>query len=421
MVNLNRAVFLDRDGVINEDLLTNKGKLKVFPNAGRAIKKLNGLGFIIVVVTNQPQVAKGVHREADVRKTNRTIAAHLNKQGASIDAVYYCPHHPERRRDIPDWAKKYRVACECRKPDVGMLLKAKKKFDIDFSSSYFVGDQTVDMQCGKNIGATTILVKTGYAGNDDKFPAEADYECADILNAAKLIENLECANAVILAGGRGERLRPLTDTTPKPLLPINGKPVMLHQIELLKKYGIKNIVICGYYLFDKIRGYFGDGSRFGVSISYLEEKEPLDTGGAIKNAERLIKSRFIVLYGDEMLDINIKKLMKFHSTNNSIATIVLHKTSHPQDSDLVLLDKKGRIKKIFPKPHKKAHSKLGKSSLYVFEPCVFRFLPQKGSFESSLPGAIKTRRVFGYITNEYIKDMGTFERYEQVKKRFERA
>jgi len=421
MGNLNRAVFLDRDGVINEDLLTNKGRLKIFPNAGTAVKKLNELGFLTIIVTNQPQVAKGVHRETDVRNTNKSIADVLKKSGGRLDAIYYCPHHPEQRNDIPAWARKYRMVCECRKPGIGMLNAAKKKFDIDFSSSYFIGDRTVDVQCGKDAGCKTILVKTGYAGRDGKFSVRADYECRDIEDASKIIENLETSTAVILAGGRGERLRPLTDIMPKPLLPINGKPVMLHQIELFKKYGIKNVIICGYYLFDKIRDYFGDGLRFGIKITYVEEKEPLGTGGAIKNVESLIKSRFIVLYGDEMLDINVGKLMDFHSNKKSIATIVLHETTHPHDSDLVVVDKTGRIRKLLQKPHKTIHTNISKSSLYVFEPTVFGFLPQKGNFESALQKMIKTNRVFGYVTSEYIKDMGTFERYEQVRKRFERA
>lgn len=421
MVYLNRAVFLDRDGVINEDLLTNKGRLKLFPMAAAAVKKLNDLGFLTIIITNQPQVAKGVHREADVRKTNTTIVRKLKKFGAIIDAVYYCPHHPEQREDIPSWAKKYRVICKCRKPRIGMLNAARKKFDIDFLASYFIGDRTVDVQCGKTAGCKTILVRTGYAGKDGKYTVKADYECDDILDAAKLIENLEAANAVILAGGRGDRLRPLTDVLPKPLLPISGRPVLEHQIELLKKHGIKYVAICGHYLFNKIRDYFGDGSQYGVNISYLEEKEPLGTGGAIKNVESLIRNRFIVLYGDEMLDINISKLMRFHLKNKGIATIVLHETTHPEDSDLVLLDKKNRIRKLLLKPHKKIASKISKSSLYVFEPAVFSFLPRMGSFETALQKMIKTNRVFGYVTDEYIKDMGTFERYEQIKKRYESA
>ena len=104
--------------------------------------------------------------------------------------------------------------------------------------------------------------------------------------------------AVILAGGRGERLKPLTDNLPKPMLPINGKPVIEYQIELLKKAGINDIIICGQYLFEKIINYFGNGEKLGVKIQYIKEKIPLGTGGAIKNAEGFINDDFLLLNGD---------------------------------------------------------------------------------------------------------------------------
>src|SRR3989338_6527928 len=102
--------------------------------------------------------------------------------------------------------------------------------------------------------------------------------------------------AVILVGGRGERLRPLTDSIPKPMLPVDGKPVLWHQIMLLKKHGIHDIIICGHYLLSKIRDYFGSGKELGVSIEYVDEPQPLGTGGAVKNAQRWIKGDFVLLY-----------------------------------------------------------------------------------------------------------------------------
>lgn len=424
MIGMNkrkRAVFLDRDGVINKDLLSSK-RLEIFPNAGKAVKMLNDLGFVTVVVTNQPQVAKGIQRESDIKKINKEIAQRLRKDGARLDAVYYCPHHPEKRKDIPNWARKYRIDCECRKPNIGMLLKAKKKFDIDFSSSYIIGDRTVDIKCGKNVGCTTILVKTGRAGEDDKYNVKADYICEDIYDAAELIKKLE-VKAIILAGGRGERLRPLTDKIPKPLIPVNGKPVLWHQIMLLKKYGVRDIVICGYYLFDKIKDYFGNGSKFGVNITYVNEKEPLGTGGAIRNSERLIKNTSIVIYGDEMVEMDISKLLKFHKTKGGLATVVVHKTDHPEDSDLIKLSGDCLVRDFFPKSERKPKNlKLAKSSVYVIEKSALKFIGQKCDFDRTvLPKLIKKKAAFGYLTDEYIKDMGTFERYEQVRKRFEKT
>ncbi|MFH0832237.1 MAG: HAD family hydrolase [Candidatus Aenigmatarchaeota archaeon] len=188
---MNRAVFLDRDGVIirQMEVVCKPEQLKILKDSGKAIKLLNNLGFRVVVVTNQPQVAKNQCTERDVRKVNESLRAKLMKSGAKVDAIYFCPHHPERQhRDIIEKCRKYRIACECRKPDIGMLLKAKKKFNIDIHSSFIVGDRTVDVQTGKNAGCKTILVKTGYAGSDKKYDAKPDFICRDLYRAAKLIE-----------------------------------------------------------------------------------------------------------------------------------------------------------------------------------------------------------------------------------------
>lgn len=422
MILMKKAVFIDRDGVINTeaDFLIDVKKLEFVENADRAITLFNEMGFAVVIVTNQPQVARGLCSEKDVRKLHRFMKNELKKKGAKIDGIYYCPHHPERRRDIPKWAMKYRIECRCRKPGIGMLKEAGEKFDIDFSNSYLIGDRTVDIKAGQNAGCKTILVKTGYGGKDGKYNVKPDYICKDIYDAAKLVEKLG-VKAIILAGGRGERLRPLTDKLPKPLLPINGKPVLWHQIMLLKKHGVRDIVICGHYLFDKIKDCFGDGSRFGVNITYVNEKEPLGTGGAIKNCERYIKNTSLVVYGDEMIEMDLSKLIQFHRNKGGLATIVVHETDHPHDSDLVETNKDGLVTAFFSKGGKK-DLKISKSSVYVIEPPVFKFIEDKCDFDRTvLPKLINKKAVFGYLTDEYIKDMGTFERYEVIRKRFEKA
>ncbi|MEM7824387.1 MAG: HAD-IIIA family hydrolase [Candidatus Aenigmatarchaeota archaeon] len=417
-----RAVFLDRDGVINEEvnLLTEIKQVKILPNVVKAIKILKDLGFYIIVITNQPQVARGLLRESDVRNINNYIKKLLSRKGAKIDAIYYCPHHPEKHhQDIKPELLKYRIECDCRKPNIGMLKKAEKKFNLNFKECYFIGDKSVDIQTGKNAGCKTILLKTGYGGKDKKYDVEPDFVCDDLYEASKIIEKeVKKIKAVIIAGGRGERLRPLTDTLPKPMLPIGGKPILEHQIELLKKYGVKDIIICGYYLFDKIKKYFSDGKKFGVNIIYCEEKEPLDTGGALKNAQPFITNTSFVLYGDTMLNMDLNKLLAFHKNKGGLLTVVLHETDHPEDSDLVEIDKNNRIIKIYKKPHKKIKTNLAKSSVYVLEKKIFNLIPSKRhSFHSTdLPKIIKKYRVYGYVTNEFLKDVGTFDRYEMINK-----
>lgn len=231
----------------------------------------------------------------------------------------------------------------------------------------------------------------------------------------------EKIKAVIIAGGRGKRMRPLTDKTPKPMLPIAGKPILQHQIELLKKIGVEDVIICGCYLFDKIKEYFSDGKKFGVSIQYCVEGYPLDTGGAIKNAEPFIDNTFFVLYGDTMLSLDLKKLLDFHRKKGGIATVVVHETDHPEDSDLVEIDEDGRITRLLRPPHKEIKSNLAKSSLYVLEKEIFKFISGcRHSFHADdLPRLIEQKkRVYAYVTDEFIKDVGTIERYKKIDEIF---
>jgi transketolase len=302
-----------------------------------------------------------------------------------------------------------------------MFTRAARDFDIDLSSSFIIGDRTVDIKAGIDTGCKTILVNTGYGGKDGKYNVTADYICNDLFDAANLIRNLEKnkIKCIILAGGRGERLRPLTDKVPKPMLLVDGKPILEWQIKLLRETGIRDIIICGHYLFDEIKKYFKDGGNFGVHIDYCYEESPLGTGGAIKNAERFLDSTFLVLYGDEMIDMNIKKFIEFHKKNGAKITMLLHETDHPQDSDLVSIDYDGRVLKLYRRPNTAIPSKLSKSSLYVIEPSVLNSMPE-GVFDLDMDFIFKyieDGNVYGYVTDEFIKDIGTMERLKMVDER----
>jgi len=133
--------------------------------------------------------------------------------------------------------------------------------------------------------------------------------------------------AIILCAGRGERLRPLTDTIPKPMIPINNKPVLEYIINLLKKNGIKDIAINTSHLPEKIREYFGDGKKFGVKITYSFEPEMLGTSGALNNFRHFFNTNepFLVFYGDNITNIDLKKMLEFHKQKNAIATLALRK------------------------------------------------------------------------------------------------
>jgi len=180
------AVFLDRDGTINEevDLLHDIKQFKLLSNVGNAIKKLNDTNIISIIVTNQPVVARGLCDESKVKEINNQMNSELKKQGAYLDEIYYCPHHPEQR---PEGNQKYRIKCSCRKPDTGMLLQAQKKFNLDLTKCFMIGDATGDILTGQNAGCKTILVKTGYGGKDDKYDVKPDYIFDNLNDAVEFV------------------------------------------------------------------------------------------------------------------------------------------------------------------------------------------------------------------------------------------
>jgi D-glycero-D-manno-heptose 1,7-bisphosphate phosphatase len=152
-----RAIFIDRDGTINidKDYLTDPDQLEFIEGSPEAIVLANKLGLKVIVISNQSGVARGFMTIEQVENVNAHLVKMLRECGAVADAIYYCPHHPSNG-DI----------CTCRKPDIGMLIRAKEKFDVDLVSSFVVGDKWSDVKCGENAGAFTSLVLTGYGETD---------------------------------------------------------------------------------------------------------------------------------------------------------------------------------------------------------------------------------------------------------------
>ena len=186
---MKKAVFLDRDGTIIHELdnmrLSDLPRMRFFQKAAESIKILNKLGFLVIVVTNQPVVSRGWATEKEVDRIHAVLIQRLAKKGAKIDAVYFCPHHPNA--DIP----KYRKHCRCRKPNLGMIIKAVKRFNIDLKKSFLVGDRTADIAAGNRAGLKMILVKTGYAGKDGKHEGKPDFTARNLKEAVEMIKNLE--------------------------------------------------------------------------------------------------------------------------------------------------------------------------------------------------------------------------------------
>lgn len=228
--------------------------------------------------------------------------------------------------------------------------------------------------------------------------------------------------AVILSAGKGTRLNPLTKSVPKVMVPIKGKPLLEWHIEHLKKFGIKDIFINLHYLPNFITDYFGNGEKFGVNILYKYEKNLLGTGGGVAQFKNKLRGTFFLLYGDIFTNINIKKMYKFHKAKKAKVTMVVSKTDHPADSDLVSFFPDCSLDNLFLKPHEKLpETPFSLSAVYMIEPEV---LPDsvKGPFELErdfLTDLHKKRgSIFCYETSEIVKDIGTPQRYELVRKSY---
>ncbi len=155
---MNRAVFLDRDGTINEEVgyLRNLADLRLIPGAGAAIKRLNDSGMKVVLVTNQSGIARGYFSESLLQEIHDRLEQMLRDEGARLDAIYYCPHHPSAGNSH------YTRDCDCRKPGTGLIDRAARDLNIDVKHSYVVGDKWSDVELGQRAGAHSVLVRTGY-------------------------------------------------------------------------------------------------------------------------------------------------------------------------------------------------------------------------------------------------------------------
>lgn len=178
-----KAIFLDRDGTINKyvGFLTRAEQFELLPGAAEAIAKINASSYLTIVTTNQPVIARGECSYEELEQIHRKMETELGKRGAYLDDIFFCPHHPHK--GYPGEVSELKIDCDCRKPKIGMLKQAAKKYNIDLGSSWYIGDTTTDIQTGKNAGMRTILVQTGEGGKDGKYVVEPNYVAKDLLEA----------------------------------------------------------------------------------------------------------------------------------------------------------------------------------------------------------------------------------------------
>jgi D-glycero-D-manno-heptose 1,7-bisphosphate phosphatase len=181
------AIFIDRDGTINEDIgyVSHPDQLFIYPFAAEAIRLINEAGLEVIIITNQSGIARGLYTEATLDAIHEKLRLELGREGAQIDGVYYCPHHP-RHGD-----EHYRKICDCRKPQTAMLERAAAEHGINLSSSYVIGDKASDINLATNAGAKGVLVMTGYGAetqaNLERFPCYPTLVAKNLLEAIKLI------------------------------------------------------------------------------------------------------------------------------------------------------------------------------------------------------------------------------------------
>ncbi len=222
--------------------------------------------------------------------------------------------------------------------------------------------------------------------------------------------------AVIMAGGEGTRLRPLTSNAPKPMLPLANRPMMEHIITLLKKHGFDEIIVTVAFLANNIKTYFGDGAEFGVTIRYADEPVPLGTAGSVGNARDLLDETFMVISGDVLTDIDLGQVLAFHKAKKAVATIGLTPVDNPLEFGIVITKEDGSIERFLEKPTwGQVFSDTINTGIYVLEPKIFDFIPEGRSVDFSsevFPALLAAGEpLFGAIVEGYWEDVGTLEAY----------
>jgi NDP-sugar pyrophosphorylase family protein len=226
-------------------------------------------------------------------------------------------------------------------------------------------------------------------------------------------------NAIILAGGKGERLRPLTENIPKCMVPVLGNPLLAFQLKWLRAHGIENVALCCGYLHEVIEEYFGDGRRHGVKIEYLVETESLGRGGALKNGLRLFKEQgepVLALNGDAITNLNVSELAKFHTKNQPLATLV----STPLTSPYGIVDFDSDPKVVTGFREKPQLPFWINAGIYVLSPEIFELLPDKGDHEdTTFPLLASRAQLHAFRTDCFWKPVDTIKDLSELRTQIE--
>ncbi|WP_035845230.1 mannose-1-phosphate guanyltransferase [Kitasatospora azatica] len=227
--------------------------------------------------------------------------------------------------------------------------------------------------------------------------------------------------AVVMAGGEGTRLRPMTSSMPKPLLPVANRPIMEHVLRLLKRHGLTDTVVTVQFLASLVKNYFGDGEELGMNLSYANEEVPLGTAGSVKNAEDALRDdSFLVISGDALTDFDLSDLIAFHRSKGALVTVCLTRVPNPLEFGITIVDDEGRVERFLEKPTwGQVFSDTVNTGIYVMEPEVFDYVAAGTSVDWSsdvFPQLLKEGKpVFGYVAEGYWEDVGTHESYQKAQ------
>ncbi|HKC78224.1 MAG TPA: nucleotidyltransferase family protein, partial [Gaiellaceae bacterium] len=225
--------------------------------------------------------------------------------------------------------------------------------------------------------------------------------------------------AVVMAGGEGTRLRPLTSNQPKPMVPIVGKPCMEHIVELLKRHGFEDVIVTVAFLPQAIRSYFGSGESLGVDIGYSVEESPLGTAGSVKLAAGRLDDTFLVISGDALCDVDLTALVEAHREKQASVTIGLKSVENPLEFGIVVTDEDGRVERFLEKPSwGQVFSDTINTGIYVLEPEVLKHIPQDRPYDFSkelFPLLLEMGRpIYGHVFDGYWQDIGNLDQYRQA-------
>jgi mannose-1-phosphate guanylyltransferase / phosphomannomutase len=223
--------------------------------------------------------------------------------------------------------------------------------------------------------------------------------------------------AVIMAGGKGTRLRPLTSNQPKPMIPITNVPCMEHVVKLLKRHGFEDMLATLQFMPEYIRDYFGNGSGWGVEMEYSVEDDPLGTAGSVKFAQDRLRERFVVVSGDVLTDADLGKAVSFHEERGAEITLVLKEVEDPSEFGIVVVDDEdGRVRRFLEKPEEgEVFSYTANTGIYVVEPVVLEHIPEGREHDFSedlFPEFLEEGRpMYGYVMEGYWQDIGNIGQY----------